>query len=257
MTTLSTYLMEAKVPSFKSYAKETFQIISAVKGFSVRKKLSVGHDPKRESASFVIVKRLGDYDDANRDVEQKKLRDASEKMKKTFLQMLYCPSGIVNAKHKVDYEFKHGDEIERQTISFTDTKNGYNVTLVSKLIVERWGMFVEYSFEFYGAETKAQTTFVDFPEFVPGKILHASWGYSMTINTFYEIVKRTNKTVFVVEIGKKNVDGDGWTGHQIPNPDVKEKEVLSGRISSGGWVKIDKKLCRIWDGKPSFYNSLD
>jgi hypothetical protein len=79
----------------------------------------------------------------------------------------------------------------------------------------------------------------------------------MTINTYYEIVKRTNKTVYAVEIGKTDKDGGGMYGHEVPNPAVKKNTVYSGRISPSGYVKLDGKLCRIWDGKPNYYNSLD
>ena len=257
MLTFTEFLNEAKIPSFRSYVKETFNIISKLPNFSVRDKVSYGHIPNKESANFSIWKKLGNYDDSNREENQKKFREQTDKIKHSILTMLYCPAGIVNAKHKVDSEFKWGDEIESQTISFTDTKNSYNVKVVYKLIIEKWSMFVQFEFEFQGADTAAQTTFVDFPKFVPGAILHSSWGYSMTINTYYEIVKRTNKTVYAVEIGKTDKDGGGLYGYEVPNPKVKQKTVYSGRISPGGYVKLDGKHCRIWDGKPNYYNSLD
>ena len=257
MLTFSEFLLEAKTPSFRSYVKETFGMISNLPNFSVKNKVSYGHIPNKESANFSIMKMLGKYDESNKDENQKKFREQGEKLKHSILTMLYCPAGIVNAKHKVDYEYKRGDEIETQTISFTDTKNRYNVKVVYKLIIEQWSMFVQFDFELQGADTVAQTTFVDFPKFVPGAILHASWGYSMTINTYYEIVKRTNKTVYAVEIGKTAKDGAGLYGHEIPNPKVKKNTVYSGRISPSGYVKLDGKLCRIWDGKPNYYNSLD
>lgn len=254
MLTFSEFLNEAKTPSFRTYVKDTFATLSSLPKFSVREKVTYGHIPTKESANFIIMKMLGKYDDEK---TKEKYREDAEKIKKTVLQILFCPAGIINAKHKVDYEVKWGDEIESQTISFTDTKNGYNVNLVFKLIIEQYSMFVQFEFEFSGAETQAQTTFVDFPKFIPGAILHASWGYSMTINTYYEIVKRTNKTVYAVEIGKTDKDGGGMYGHEVPNPKVKKKTVYSGRITQGGYVKLDGKLCRIWDGKPNYYNSLD
>lgn len=257
MLTFSEFLNEAKTPSFRTYVKETFGMLSKLPNFSVRDKVSYGHIPNKESANFSIMKMLGKYDDSNRDENKKKFRDDGEKIKKSVLQILYCPAGIINAKHKVDFESKWGDDIESQTITFTDTKNSYNVKVVYKLIIEQWSMFVQFDIELQGADTVAQTTFVDNPQFVPGAILHASWGYSMTINTYYEIVKRTNKTVYVVEIGKTDKDGSGLYGYEVPNPKVKKTTVYSGRISPSGYVKIDGKHCRIWDGKPNYYNSLD
>lgn len=262
MLTFTEFLTEAtkeKQVSFKKYVKETSDIICKLPGVSVKKKLSLGHIANKESANFSIIKKLGSCTKETRGEMYQKYKDAFEKMKKSILLLLNCPAGIMNAVHKEDFSFNWGDSLETQTIQFTDAKNTFNIIVKATFMYGEGAcnMYSIFEFEFSGADIKSETVFVEYPEFVPGKILHSSWGYSMTINTYYEIVRRTNKTVYVVEIGKKKVDGDGWTGHEIPIPEQKGKTVLSGRIKSDKNVSIDGKHCRIWDGKPSYYNSLD
>jgi hypothetical protein len=263
MLSFTQFLTEAKVPSFNSYAKETFSILSKLPNFSVRDKLSLGGVAGKESAHFKIFKELGSTTgytklskDEQRDVYNK-FSTEYEKIKKSILLVLGCAPAIVNAKHHVDWQGTSQGWKEIQVISFTDTKNAYNVQLTATLLQEFSTTYAMFEVELVGAEIKSQTTFVDYPEFVPGAILHSSWGYSMTINSYYEIVKRTNKTVYVVELGNKKVDGDGWTGHEVPNTKQRGKTVLSGRIKPNKSVTIDGKYCRIWDGIGNYYNSLD
>lgn len=48
-----------------------------------------------------------------------------------------------------------------------------------------------------------------------GDIFHCSWGYDMTCNTFYQVVDLKGKhTAVVVELGKTDVSGNGWSGEQ-------------------------------------------
>ncbi len=48
-----------------------------------------------------------------------------------------------------------------------------------------------------------------------GDIFHCSWGYDMICNTFYQVVDLKGKhTAVVLELGKADVDGDGWRGHE-------------------------------------------
>ena len=60
-----------------------------------------------------------------------------------------------------------------------------------------------------------------------------------------------------MEVGNKKVDGDGWTGHEIPDISRKDKKIFSGRINPNGSVKLDGHYCTIYDGKPKYYNTLD
>lgn len=259
MLSFTEFLTEAKIPTFKSYVKETFDMLAKTPKLSVKKKLTFGHDAKKESASFALYTSLGhvkDKDKSNNDITQEH-RNQYEKLKKTVLLVLGCTPAVANAKHTVDIDTDVSGYSEVQTITFTDTKNTYNVQVKSSLALSLGSVYVIFDVEIFGADIKSQTTFVEHPEFKPGAILHASWGYSMTINTYYEIVKRTNKTVYVVEIGKKKVDGDGWTGHEVAVPEQKGKTVYSGRIKPDKSVTIDKKYCRLWDGSSNYYNSLD
>lgn len=256
MLSFTEFLIEAKVPSFKSYVKETFDMLAKTPKLSVQKRLTFGHDAKKESASFALYTSLA-HVKKNKQMVLSEYRKQYEDLKKTVLLVLGCTPAIANAKHTVDIDTNPDGFSEVQTITFTDTKSAYNVQVKSSLALSLGTVYVIFDVEMFGADIKSQTTFVEHPEFKPGAILHASWGYSMTINTYYEIVKRTNKTVYVVEIGKKKVDGDGWTGHEVAVPEQKGKTVYSGRIKPDKSVTIDKKHCRLWDGSSNYYNSLD
>ena len=54
--------------------------------------------------------------------------------------------------------------------------------------------------------------------FKVGDIFHKAWGYGMTINSFYKVVKVTPKTVTVREIiATERESKDGYTGTETPN----------------------------------------
>lgn len=56
------------------------------------------------------------------------------------------------------------------------------------------------------------------------KIYSVSWGYSMTLNNFYKVIKETPKGAIVREIGSTILDGGGYDGHETPNPNVDKTE---------------------------------
>ena len=52
-----------------------------------------------------------------------------------------------------------------------------------------------------------------------GDIFHSCWGDSMTLNSFYRVVKVTKKSVYVVEVNPVKVGFNGWEGHWTLRPD--------------------------------------
>lgn len=57
-----------------------------------------------------------------------------------------------------------------------------------------------------------------------GKIYHVGWGYSMTLNNFYKVIKETPKGAIVREIGSTILDGGGYQGYETANPNVDKTE---------------------------------
>ena len=266
--TFKEFLNEAntnKKQPFNSFVKETYNLLIKTPNIVSIKKPQITTSGK-ESAFFNIrTKPLSNERSSIDDNETyKKFFDRMKKYRQSVLLLLNCPPNVLkkdlntykNVVHKIGpYSDKFSDTIED---TFTDTKNGFKINVKTTFFYDRGYYYIDFDVDIEGNKVSAaQTSFTEFPEFVPGAILHATWGYNMTINTFYEIIRRTNKTIYAVEIGKKNIDGSGLSGHEIPDPSIREKEVFSGRLTGGNYVKLDGHYCSLYDGKPAYYNSMD
>lgn len=94
-----------------------------------------------------------------------------------------------------------------------------------------------------------------------GEIFYTSWGYSMTIVDFYEVINLVgNSSAIVRKLAQQEADGkqsDGWTGHAVPvkgeyaGPEVKVSRIVNGSC------KIEGHHAWKWDGKPKYWNRLD
>lgn len=99
--------------------------------------------------------------------------------------------------------------------------------------------------------------------FKVGDILYCSWGYSMTLVDFYEVVYAKGKSIVtLLPISARTVSGSaGYQGEVVPIPGaaagaeiVKRPQVKGGSI----YVKIsDSQRCYLWDGKPKYFNRMD
>tara|TARA_R110000851_G_scaffold35978_7_gene94262 strand:+ start:545 stop:862 length:318 start_codon:yes stop_codon:yes gene_type:complete len=96
-----------------------------------------------------------------------------------------------------------------------------------------------------------------------GDILHCGWGWSMTLNTFYQVVKVTPKTVVIGKLKQK--DEGGWpVGYSTPiadsfdtSPDTSFPPTKRA-VPADGRVKLNSfSSARLWDGKRQFYNRAD
>lgn len=114
-----------------------------------------------------------------------------------------------------------------------------------------------------------------------GKILHASWGYNMTNNSYYLITKQSAKSVIAVAVGSKIVSsGDGpaggkelpdptnemgWNhkGYSASDPSTAAKKFIhfSARSSSHGVYFVGGDLSfgyyNLHDGQPDYFNHWD
>lgn len=114
----------------------------------------------------------------------------------------------------------------------------------------------------------------------PGTILCGSWGYNMTIVDFYVVVRCTEKTAWVQEIQKHEIDNGPHGGHTTPELSRKPALVLQNRADGEGcervvapikmfrirrdddgneWLWNSKFKCslRIWNGKHMYSNHWD
>lgn len=98
-----------------------------------------------------------------------------------------------------------------------------------------------------------------------GDILLDKWGYSMTINSFYQVTRKTAKCVFAREIKNRIVTGAGFTGEEEAIPDAflegdkgKERRFTPrGDYFAYAYSVGSRHTARKWDGQPTYYNSMD
>lgn len=97
-----------------------------------------------------------------------------------------------------------------------------------------------------------------------GDIFHSSWGYSMTINSYYQVVGKKGKTSVVLkEIKSEKV---GYSdGEETPIKDsFKADNAFTKKIKNYGYghevpaIKInDSEYAKLWNGKANSYNYND
>ena len=106
--------------------------------------------------------------------------------------------------------------------------------------------------------------------FEVGDIIHTSWGYSMTLNSFYRVMRVTAKTVWLRELEKVTVIPEtgvnhGYCGQEVPTHDISPRgEETRHRVLPGpSWrpdeptVKTEHGYAEKWDGEPKHFNTLD
>lgn len=93
--------------------------------------------------------------------------------------------------------------------------------------------------------------------------------YRMTLNQFYKVTKETDKTVWLTLVHSKKVDGDCWSGHEVPTDDFELVPNWSAGCTGlddpdpNHWkthtIKVRKtnKEYEPWDGKPCSFDHLD
>ena len=128
----------------------------------------------------------------------------------------------------------------------------------------------EFYIEVFGSEVKNKVsdTFTLAPELTVGSILASSWGYSMTIVDFYQVVKRSNSFVYLKELVSETVRDDGPAGSYVrPTTEFVDSTIYRAKIiankydSNGGWYISAPQghgiLNKVWDGRDVYENRWD
>lgn len=127
----------------------------------------------------------------------------------------------------------------------------------------------EFYIEVTGPEIKdnANDTFTIAPELTVGSVLVSSWGYSMTIVDFYQVVKRTNSFVYLKELMGTTVEDNGPGGSLVrPTTQFADSTIYRAKIvvdkydSNGGWyirAPQGHGILHAWDGKDVYENRWD
>ena len=95
-------------------------------------------------------------------------------------------------------------------------------------------------------------------------ILAGTFGYSMTLPVFYEVVKRTPSQFTLVKLSKKVVSGHhNGSFEEIPDESKRAQDLKGNQIrarlskNTSHYLKVDSAYVRLWDGKPVWGNDLD
>lgn len=141
-----------------------------------------------------------------------------------------------------------------------ETPEGNPITLT---IDRSWGngfasFYITVKIE--GDSLASASSFDFLPNIVPGTIYVSSYGYDMTLVDYYQVVRRSNKTIYLREIKSKILSGGGYAGEKMPiKDDFKNDEIIRSVLSGDGdWIRIGQhKRASLWDGKPDYYNTMD
>lgn len=104
---------------------------------------------------------------------------------------------------------------------------------------------------------------------VDSKVLHATWGYNMTHNTFAVVLKETKHAALLMSLPKRTVthDGCGQIGTEVPSFGVDALGFHCAETVFRAERTVDEKgrisywdgrhLYRAWDGEPARFNYVD
>ena len=102
-----------------------------------------------------------------------------------------------------------------------------------------------------------------FPNIKEGMIFESTFGVTMDILHFFKLKRRSNNTIYCVEVGKEATEGQlGYYGRAVACPDKEMNVVYRGTIDKQGRVSlkyshsISLNLYE-WDGKSSYFNYID
>jgi len=108
-----------------------------------------------------------------------------------------------------------------------------------------------------------ETTITKPTEFEVGQIAYCNGGCTMQLPTFYKIVKRTEKTVWLQEIQNQLIEHDGYgqAGRKIP-VDIPKGAVFNKRVKK--WEDNQEYafekywgIIEPWDGTAKIYDTYD
>lgn len=83
-----------------------------------------------------------------------------------------------------------------------------------------------------------------------GDILVYSWGYEQTNIDFFKVVRKTEKSVAIVEIGKNAIGSRGFMSNDVePNPEIEKGKPVTRRVNND-FVSMRFGIAKKWNGEP-------
>ena len=104
-------------------------------------------------------------------------------------------------------------------------------------------------------------------KFIVGEIAFCNGGCTMQLPTFYKVVRRTKKTIWLVELESQLVEDDGYgqVGNKIP-VDIQKGAVFYRRVKNCNNSSSELQefayernwgIIEPWNGLAKYYNCLD
>lgn len=180
---------------------------------------------------------------------------------------IQLPPGARAIKHKrspsVAYLYERGDLLCAMAFRNRQTKPAWRYRFPNEAArVEAVTQFFKRAEE--SADYRKKDASADNSAFEVGHILANTWGYSMTLVDFYEVVGKRGKTILQLrELGHTVVSGEaGYQGSVIPALGEYAGEMFERRVQgkpSDPRVKISdgQGSAYLWDGKPCYFNRMD
>lgn len=122
-----------------------------------------------------------------------------------------------------------------------------------------------FYFEFFGEDKKSpkvtDLSNAKMPEITNGTILVGSWGYSMTIVDFFEVIGRSNSMLYLKQVQKKVIKSDSYGSEDVmPTPgNYLDDKIYRVKISNRNSINSPLKhgIITVWNGKPEYQNLND
>lgn len=240
-------ITEAKKPNFKAMVNSMFDLAeNPLKRIGVEVRRSVGVKFYQGDKNVAVLSYWHD-----RIVPDKGYENVYELEKEIYDTFIF----VWNLKESKP-EYPNGRESTLQT----ETSNG-NPVIINIVRSDGVGFCAfNITVKIEGDSLSSQTSFDFLPEIIPGTIYVNSFGYDMTLVDYYQVVRRSNKTIYLKRIESKIVDGDGYAGKKMPVKDkFTDDEVIRSVLSgNGSWIRLGKDgRARLWDGEADYFNTMD
>lgn len=238
---------EAKQPSFKQYVKDIYDDLKSIKTYRFSRGINFT-SLKNQEAEFEIEYNKEKYQVSSD--EHNELLNQFKQWHKTIALILDVKTTATLERENNNFVYNYPE--------YT-LKNGYKISYKATYNPAN-GIF-EINVKYIGKPVKANNVEYDtYPNVKEGTIFVCIWGYSMVIVDYYQVVKRTGKSVYLRKLNAKK-QGD-IRGTITPIKDsFYDNEVFRSIISGeekNPHVKIKNKgYAHLWDGKPDHYDESD
>lgn len=176
----------------------------------------------------------------------------------------------IKSTPKVEKKFEYERHTYfHRTITYTDILDGnFSIEYIAQMdsSEDKLTNHITHRVTLTGKKAAASpSSFSAFSNVMPGTIFVAVWGYSMTLVDYWQVIKRTGKSVYVRPIASKK-DGGGYEGNATPVKDSFTSSTATRCLLKGNpqdttnksvYININGHLGKVWDGKPNYYNTMD